>query len=57
MLGDGIVNRKRKVAQASDEREESVLTRQSSIRTTPGADILSLRKQQKEEASTHGDGP
>ena len=39
--------------QASDEREELVLTRQSSIRTTPVADILSLRQQR----STHRKGP
>ena len=39
--------------EASDEREELVLTRQSSIRTAPVADILSLRQPQ----STHGKGP
>ena len=39
--------------QASEEREELVLTRQSSIRTAPVADILRLRQQR----STHGKGP
>ena len=39
--------------QASEEREELVLTRQSSIRTTPVADILSLRQQR----NTHRKGP
>ena len=57
MLGDGvnnsIVSRHRKAEQASDEREELVLTRQSSIRTTPVTDILNLRQQQ----CTHGKDP
>ena len=53
MPGDGvnnsIVSRHRKAVQASDEREELVLTRQGSVRTAPGADILSLRQQQKKK--------
>ena len=52
-VNNSIVSRRRKAKQASDEREELVLTRQSSMRTAPVADILSLRQQR----STHGKGP
>ena len=48
-VDNSIVSRHRKGKQASDEREELVLTRQSSIRTVPGADVLSLRQQKKKQ--------
>ena len=53
VVSNSIVSQHKKADQASDEREELVLTRQSSIRIAPVADILSLRQQR----STHGKGP
>ena len=48
-----IISRHRMSKSTSKEREELVLTQQSSIRTMPMADILSLEKQR----TTHGKGP